>query len=176
MDAGPFKGISLNTTYIRKWKLAQWLSISFAILFVVLDLIYLFYVYAIIGKIWFYVGYLAIITAFVVIRHLLIRKQKRMHIHHWMLFTFLTTLFGSQSPFFTIQLGFLTGCMCEGATRFGCTPMYHMRKKHNLMSSTVHPLIKEEAKDSGNYLGKLQHNDLDGNAHSFLKFLEFESF
>ena len=70
LHRGPFKSIALNVSYIKKWGLAQWLIIAFILTFIVCSISYTFYVYYIIGKIWYYIGYLALIVLYMTVNHL----------------------------------------------------------------------------------------------------------
>lgn len=131
MMFGPFKQISLSPERFKTFTLVHWVIIIGILLFATFDIGVVIGVYAFSTKWPLYLIYILSIIVLVTVRHRMLRDTMNLHIHHWMLFTFLTTLFGSQTPIMTAQYAFFTGCMCEGATKYGCTPMYYMKKKLN---------------------------------------------
>lgn len=127
MMCGPFKQISLSPTRCKTFKWQQWLIVIAICIIVVVDLSIIILVYVFNSKWPLYLLYLIVVGIILLVRHLKLRKTMNLHIHHWMLFTFLTTLIGWQTPIMTVQFGLFTGCMCEGATKYGCTPMYYLK-------------------------------------------------
>ena len=83
LHTGPFKEIALNINYIKKWGVVQWVIVIFIIIFVLCAISYLLYVYYLIDKIWYYLGYLALTAIYLSINHLCKYKTHKAHIHHW---------------------------------------------------------------------------------------------
>ena len=83
LHTGPFKEIALNINYIKKWGVVQWVIVIFIIIFVLCAISYLLYVYYLIDKIWYYLGYLALTAIYMSINHLCKYKTHKAHIHHW---------------------------------------------------------------------------------------------
>jgi hypothetical protein len=52
------------------------------------------------------------------------QTDKLLHVHHYVLFAFLQSIIGYQSPVFTLAQGFCAGVMVEGGARWGYDPIW----------------------------------------------------
>ena len=108
LDKPPFNRISLEISFIREWRW-EWITVTILLLVLLFDIGYLFYVYWLIDKIYWYIGYIFAMAIYIVTITVIFRKSRRLHLHHYAIFAFLITLIGSQNYFTAIQFGLFTG-------------------------------------------------------------------
>lgn len=113
---------------MRKWPKILWIIFVSLIVLALAIVGYMIYAYVMADRIWWYVGWTALVIGGFIGITVVCNKCYRIHMHHYTVGMIVIVLLGYQSIPCAIVHAFCNGMMVEGGSRWGYDPIWIYRK------------------------------------------------
>ena len=114
-----FRNFTLTCDDMKNWTKQQWIIFAALIIFIGVNVVYLFYLYHLAKIMKFYILLLIATVLFFVGGTYYYRKTKNLHVHHYVVGCLVVMFSGYQTGYISFLNGLFAAIMTEGACHYG---------------------------------------------------------
>lgn len=125
-----FGHLGFSAADLQKMRTHEWILLFFIVILVIINLVYIFWIYIVSGLILYYLAIMALAFIYLILRSWIQSGKYALHIHHWQIGFFVCILTGYQNLYISALNQVFLGMMVEGNTRWGFGVLFEITKEY----------------------------------------------